>query len=158
MKRHFQVSPVNSARALALLADVLQVWLFPVFLPGALSWLDDALDVAVAVALIRLLGWHWVFLPTFVAEAVPGVNLVPSWTLAVYLVTRRGPRGKSATRPPEMQSELPETPTAGPQRPATGSSLSITPPDLPVARPELPATPRAPADPSAPADPRGVGR
>ena len=36
-----------------------------------------------------LVGWHFAFLPTFVAELVPGVDLIPTWTAAVWLVTRR---------------------------------------------------------------------
>ena len=36
-----------------------------------------------AVVLTALLGWHWEFLPSFAAKLVPGVDLVPLWTLAV---------------------------------------------------------------------------
>src|SRR5579864_320285 len=54
-----------------------------------LSPLDDVLDLIVAGALIRLTGWHWEFLPSFLAELVPGVNLVPFWTLAVLNVYRK---------------------------------------------------------------------
>ncbi len=52
---------------------------FPLFAAGALSPLNELLDIAVAWALTRLLGWHRIFLPSFVAELVPGVDLVPSW-------------------------------------------------------------------------------
>ena len=38
---------------------------------------EDLLDLGVGVALIRLLGWHWEFLPSFLAKLVPGVDLVP---------------------------------------------------------------------------------
>jgi hypothetical protein len=57
--------------------------------PGALSPADDVLDVAVAAVLVRLLGWHWEFLPAFAAELVPGVDWVPFWTLAVLNVYRK---------------------------------------------------------------------
>ena len=50
---------------------------------------DDVLDVAVAAVLVNLLGWHWEFLPAFLAELVPGVNLAPFWTLAVISVYRK---------------------------------------------------------------------
>jgi hypothetical protein len=39
-----------------------------------------------------LLGWHWEFLPSFLAKLVPGVDLVPLWTLAVANVYRRSKR------------------------------------------------------------------
>src|SRR5262249_41584825 len=64
-------------------ADALQIFVLPLFSEGALSPADDVLDIAVAAILVRLLGWHWEFLPAFAAELVPGVDLVPFWTLAV---------------------------------------------------------------------------
>jgi hypothetical protein len=54
-----------------------------------LSPADDVLDLAVAAVLVNLLGWHWEFLPAFAAELVPGVDLVPFWTLAVANVYRK---------------------------------------------------------------------
>jgi hypothetical protein len=74
---------------LAVMADALQIVVFPLFAEGALSPVDDVLDLAVAAVLVHLLGWHWEFLPTFFAELVPGVDLVPFWTLAVANVYRK---------------------------------------------------------------------
>ncbi len=42
--------------------------------------------------MIYLLGWHWEFLPSFFAKLVPGVDLVPFWTLAVANVYRKSKR------------------------------------------------------------------
>jgi hypothetical protein len=75
-----------------MVADALQWVLFPLVLGGALSPVNDAIDIAVAIALTWLVGFHWAFLPTFIAEIVPFVDLVPSWTLAVFFATRGGPR------------------------------------------------------------------
>ena len=69
-------------------ADVIQIGLAPLFFEGALSVFDVLLDVVMAVILTRLVGWHWAFLPAFLAELAPGLDLVPSWTLAVFLATR----------------------------------------------------------------------
>jgi hypothetical protein len=56
---------------------------------GRTSWAaDDVLDIAVAAVLVNLLGWHWEFLPAFLAELVPGVDLVPFWTMAVISAPR----------------------------------------------------------------------
>jgi hypothetical protein len=82
-------SRFRAALILALAADALQVVVFPLFSEGALSPADDVLDVAVAAILVRLVGWHWEFLPAFAAELVPGVDLVPFWTLAVANVYRK---------------------------------------------------------------------
>jgi hypothetical protein len=70
-------------------ADALQIFVFPLFAEGALSPADDVLDIAVAGLLVHLVGWHWEFLPAFAAELVPGVDLVPFWTLAVLNVYRK---------------------------------------------------------------------
>jgi hypothetical protein len=82
-------SRFRAALVLAMAADALQIIVFPLFAEGALSPADDVLDLAVAAVLVRLLGWHWEFLPAFLAELVPGVDLVPFWTLAVANVYRK---------------------------------------------------------------------
>jgi hypothetical protein len=86
------ISPGTSFRAamvLAIIADALQIIVFPLFVEGALSPADDILDLGVAAALVHLLGWHWEFLPSFFAKLVPGVDLVPLWTMAVANVYRK---------------------------------------------------------------------
>jgi hypothetical protein len=74
---------------LAIVADGLQIFVFPLFAGGGLSPADDVLDVLVALILLQLLGWHWEFLPAFAAELVPGLDLVPFWTMAVASVYRK---------------------------------------------------------------------
>jgi hypothetical protein len=76
------------ARGLALAADIIQIGLAPLFFAGGLSVFDAVLDTLMAGVLTWLVGWHWAFLPAFVAELVPGFDLVPSWTLAVLFATR----------------------------------------------------------------------
>jgi hypothetical protein len=68
---------------------VLQLVVFPLFVEGAMSPADDVLDLGVAGVLAYLLGWHWEFLPSFLTKLVPGVDLVPCWTLAVANVYRK---------------------------------------------------------------------
>jgi len=79
----------RAAMILAIVADVLQLAVFPVFVEGAESPADDILDFGVAAVLIYLLGWHWEFLPSFLGKLVPGVDLVPFWTMAVANVHRK---------------------------------------------------------------------
>lgn len=79
----------KTAMLLAIVADALQLVIFPAFVEGALSPADDVLDLGVAAMMIRLLGWHWEFLPSFFAKLVPGMDLVPFWTLAVANVWRK---------------------------------------------------------------------
>jgi len=82
-------SRFRAAMVLAIIADALQIVVFPLFVEGALSPADDVLDFGVAALLVNLLGWHWEFLPSFFAKLVPGVDLVPFWTLAVANVYRK---------------------------------------------------------------------
>lgn len=80
------------AMIVAMGTDALQLFVMPLFSEGALSPADDVLDLVVAAVLVRLLGWHWEFLPAFAAELIPGVDLVPFWTLAVLNVYRKWKR------------------------------------------------------------------
>src|SRR3989475_11409818 len=88
----FPLPPPSLFRAAmfrAIAADALKFFVFPLFGEGALPPADDVLDIAVAAVLVNLLGWHWEFLPAFLAELVRGVDLVPFWTLAVVNVYRK---------------------------------------------------------------------
>jgi hypothetical protein len=85
-------SRFRAALLLAIVADGLQILIFPLFAEGAISPFDDILDLVVMVALIRLVGWHWEFLPSLIAELIPGVDLIPFWTLAVLNVYRKWKR------------------------------------------------------------------
>jgi len=82
----------RTAMLLAIAADALQVVVFPLFAAGALSPADDVLDLAIAAFMVHLLGWHWEFLPSFLAKLVPGVDLVPFWTMAIANVWRKAKR------------------------------------------------------------------
>jgi hypothetical protein len=72
----------------AIMADAIQIVGLPLFVAGGVSPFDTALDVITAAILARILGWHWAFLPTLAAELVPGLDLFPTWTAAVFFVTR----------------------------------------------------------------------
>ena len=88
-------SRYRAALILAIAADAIQIVIFPLFVEGAISPLDDILDFTTAVVLVRLLGWHWEFLPSLIAELVPGADLIPFWTLAVANVYRKWKQGEA---------------------------------------------------------------
>jgi len=112
-------SRFRTALVLAIIADALQILIFPLFAEGALSPLEDILDFVVALALIRMIGWHWEFLPSFVGELLPGVDLVPFWTLAVANVYRKWKKVEPA---PDTQPAYLELINVTPERHADGSS------------------------------------
>jgi len=97
----------RTAMFVALVADALQIVVFPVFVAGGLSPADDVLDIGVAALMIHLLGWHWEFLPSFFAKLVPGVDLVPFWTLAVVNVWRKAKRMAETTSTAKHPEQLP---------------------------------------------------
>lgn len=80
---------LKAALALAVVADIIQLVVFPLVVEGAASPADDILDLCVCGVLTYLLGWHWEFLPSFAAKLLPGADLVPFWSLAVANVYRK---------------------------------------------------------------------
>jgi hypothetical protein len=93
---------LRTAMMLAIIADALQLIVFPAFVEGAFSPAEDVLDLGIAALLTNLLGWHWEFLPSFFAKLVPGVDLVPFWTMAVVSVWRKAKRVAEAEKAHEL--------------------------------------------------------
>ena len=76
----------RAALAIAVIVDLLQIAMqttgpFQILL-------DWPLDLLTALVMLGLVGFHWAFLPTVLAEAVPWLDVVPTWTLAVIIATR----------------------------------------------------------------------
>lgn len=73
---------IRLAYAVAIATDLLQ------FALGPIGWVfaDEILDVATAAVEWKLLGFHPLLLPTFVLEAIPVADLLPTWTGCVALV------------------------------------------------------------------------
>lgn len=97
----------KTAMLLALIADALQIVIFPAFVEGALSPAEDVLDLGIGAMMVSLLGWHWEFLPSFLGKLVPGVDLVPFWTIAVVNVWRKAKR-EAEVPAAEKQTFLPQ--------------------------------------------------
>jgi hypothetical protein len=70
------------ALAVALAADALP------FILGPLGWTfaDEVIDVLAMAVLSMTLGFHVLFLPTFVVELVPVADMLPTWTACVMAV------------------------------------------------------------------------
>ena len=109
----------RAAWAIAVAADALQIGAFPFFAEGGVSPADSLLDLIVGFMLIRLLGWHWAFLPTITAELIPGADLFPTWTAAVWFVTRHqiaeSTSGASSNATPGEPEILPPGPAPAPR-------------------------------------------
>jgi hypothetical protein len=75
-------SRIKAAYAVAIATDALQFGL------GPFGWAfaDEILDIIALIATTRLLGFHPLLLPTFILEAVPIIDVLPTWTGCVALV------------------------------------------------------------------------
>jgi hypothetical protein len=87
------------ACSVAVVADALQ------FLLGPLGWagIDEAIDVVVMALQALTIGFHPLFLPTFVVEFLPGLDMFPTWTactLAVIALRRKQNIPPPSARPP----------------------------------------------------------
>ncbi len=97
--KSIQEPELRLAWTIAIAADALQIAALPFFVEGAVSPADSLLDLAVGFIMIRLLGWHWAFLPSFAAKLIPGADLFPTWTSAVWFVTRHKVAAKAESTP-----------------------------------------------------------
>lgn len=80
---------IVAAIAIAIAADAVSILLGPF----GLTFADEVIDVVVMGLETWLLGFHLLFLPTFVVEVLPVVDALPTWTacvLAVVAIRRRG--------------------------------------------------------------------
>jgi hypothetical protein len=89
---------IVAALAAAVAADALQLFL------GLSGWVlgDQIIDVAAMLLTSRLIGFHWLLLPTFVAELVPVMDDLPTWTacvVAVIVLRKREQRASPSEKP-----------------------------------------------------------
>jgi hypothetical protein len=89
----------------AVTVDGLQIAALPFFAAGGVSPADTMLDLVAAGILIRLLGFHWAFLPSLLVELMPGFDLFPTWTAAVFFVTHQ----QTHPEEPEILPPAPES-------------------------------------------------
>ena len=93
---------IRAAYAVAAAVDALQL------VAGPLGWvvIDEVLDVAAAILMWRLLGFHPLLLPTFVVEFLPLVDLLPTWTGCVAVVVALRKRQQAMATPPPASGPI----------------------------------------------------
>ena len=93
------------ALTVAVFADGLQ------FLLGPAGWAfpDQIIDVIAMVLTSRLIGFHWLLLPTFVINFIPAMDDLPSWVVCVIAVVTLRRREQCPAPPPSP----PDKPTIG---------------------------------------------
>jgi len=91
----FSKKQLAVAFAIAGVSDALSAFL--TFAPP-IEW---AVDLVTGLLLFAALGWHWLLLPGFIFEAIPGLGVFPFWVLVVGSLALWGtPRPKAGTIPP----------------------------------------------------------
>jgi len=99
----FSTGTILAAFAIAAAADFLQLPLNLATLTGIgavpSEGADLVIDAATAFLLWRLLGFHWILLPTLVLESVPFIDAAPSWLACVALVVWSHRRSGSEPAP-----------------------------------------------------------
>lgn len=90
------------ALGIAVVADFLQVILVPL----EFVFIQQIIDVVAMILTSLVIGFHWLLLPTFAVEFIPGVDMLPTWTGCVGAVIALR---KRAQRPPPPEV-LPATP------------------------------------------------
>ncbi|HET7626434.1 MAG TPA: hypothetical protein VFM25_14340 [Verrucomicrobiae bacterium] len=91
---------IRFAYIAAILADGIQLAL------GPFGWAfaDELIDVIAMILTTRLIGFHPLLLPTFIAELVPIVDFLPTWTgcVAVVIAIRRKRERDSMASPENL--------------------------------------------------------
>lgn len=110
------------AFVIAGLADLVQIPLtaFMVSVVGApvAFFFVLMINCVLTGILSLLLGFHWLLLPSFLLEQVPGIGALPTWTACVALVVKQRKDEAAAWQPPPASYAPPP---------------SASPPQLPLA-------------------------
>lgn len=95
---------MTTALAIAFIADALQ------FFAGPYGWVgfDQMVDLIAMILCMWILGFHVLLLPTFVAELVPIIDQLPTWTACVAAVIALRKRDDI---PPPPVPPVPPTPS-----------------------------------------------
>ena len=82
----------------------MQLGLFPIFAEGFASPLNMITDIVIAAVMTFLVGFHISFIPSFLIEMFPMIDLAPTWTIAVLIATRK--REDASLSPPPTSPEI----------------------------------------------------
>lgn len=107
---HLRKRPLSRRRivlalAIALLADGVQLMLLAAGWAGP----DQVIDVLAMAAIVPLIGFHWLLLPSFVLELAPVLDDLPTWTGCVLAVLAIRKHQNNHSAPVNQIEPLPET-------------------------------------------------
>jgi hypothetical protein len=99
---------IVTAYAIAIIADLIELPITAAELTGfgapVAEGFDFFIDVVVFGAMYKLLGFHWMLLPSFCVEVIPGLDLLPTWVGCVWVVVRQ--RKKESSFKPAAERKI----------------------------------------------------
>jgi hypothetical protein len=105
----FRAPVLTSGRILlaflvAIAADGFQILL------GPLGWtfFDEVIDVITMIVASLLIGFHPLFLPTFLVEFIPIIDMLPTWTACVAMVVALRKRQQRSGAAPSPEGSRPQ--------------------------------------------------
>jgi hypothetical protein len=123
---YVKVSRIKLAFAIAIVADMIE---FPITWFEHLEWewvrlmakaVNMLMDCAVMWAMTKLLGFHWLFWPSFFVEVIPTIDMFPTWVACVAYVVRERKKANQT----QAQSPQPRPIIDVEQIKAVGASLA----------------------------------
>jgi hypothetical protein len=91
------------ACCVAVVTDAIQILLGPFGWEGV----DQVIDIFAMILQTLILGYHPLFLPTFVLKAVPIINDFPSWTACTLIVIAVRRKQHTPAPPPVVSAAAP---------------------------------------------------
>ena len=130
---------IIAAYVVAIIADILEIPItatedlsgMALLLPAEAA--DGIIDCVVMGLMTKLLGFHWAFLPTFIIELIPEVDLLPTWVGCVALVVWQRKKEVPPAAPREVIDVTPRTPPVPPM--LHSETLQPPPIEIPGANP-----------------------
>ena len=100
---------ILAAYAVAIIADLIELPITAaettVVAAPAAEGFAFVVDAIVFGIMTKLLGFHWLLLPSFFVEVVPGLDLLPTWIGCVFYVVRQRRKAQNMNLPPKAINE-----------------------------------------------------
>jgi hypothetical protein len=97
------------AYAVAVVADLIEFPISAVELPVVVAPVGEfvafVVDAIVFGVMTKLLGFHWMFLPSFCIEVIPGLDMLPTWVGCVFFVVRQRKKAQTMNTAPKVIKE-----------------------------------------------------
>ncbi len=119
---------IIAAFAVASIVDLIQMPLTAFEFTGGIFFgeiADGVLDTITMGITTLLLGFHWALLPSFMVEAVPGLDALPTWTGCVAFVVWQRKKEESDSSLPDLDFDDDDDEVSSPTLPPASAEPTI---------------------------------